>query len=722
MLDVTSLKFPEQYPFEEVAASFFSYVNSLPSEARVALGDFLLALGSGGSSSPGTGSPQSEFTKAALTWLGQSVKDGQLASAPANLTIEAAAAAGVEVVTDSLIGVALAVGVSALFWSLPITIIGGPAVVGAVVAVRLGGLLPALLTMFAPFVGKFIRGKIVDLLKASVSDLHDEMNQLYWDAGGLLADYLLKPLLSALKHVPDLFHSAMRDPIVLDLNGDGITLTSLSGSNVHFDYAGDGFAERTGWVAPTDGILAIDLNGNGKIDNGLELFGSPTEDGFAVLEKLDTNGDGVIDANDADFSKLLVWRDLNQNGVSDPGELESLADAGIASISLRTQKVNGTNAGNNLGYQATFTRTDGATGTAETIYFSTDTQDSVADNTPDFTPSDDALSVPQLPGSGLINSIAFKATNDPNFLAAWTALTDAAPNLNPAELNSQFKDLLLRWAGVDGVDPVSRGPNVDARHLAFLEKFYGTIYLNDHDSGVPLNWQGRLLEQEFASIVAIYETAFLAQAGAASLIRGTGDISAALNNPYFFYSLLDFNSYAADDPAVPATPGNVGMVVQLMLAMAPDAAGAQTDYLIKGLSGLTGVIGTAFGGDKAAYAATLEPFLEDGIADDANRSIATKIVDGTALFGTTRAEGINGTSGEDLLIGGVGSDLLMRGVETGSGRLSKRKNVSVRGKRRSFARYPANPQKRTQRNVPRGRMATALHIRLSVSRKEGFAG
>jgi hypothetical protein len=122
-------------------------------------------------------------------------------------------------------------------------------------------------------------------------------------------------------------------------------------------------------IASSDGILSVDSNNNGVIDNGLELFGSPTEDGFAILEKLDTNGDGKIDAQDNDFTKLKIWRDLNQNGVSDPDELQSLASAGIVSMSLVAEKLTGINAGHGLGYQAVFARADGTTGAAQTIYF-----------------------------------------------------------------------------------------------------------------------------------------------------------------------------------------------------------------------------------------------------------------------------------------------------------------------------------------------------------------
>jgi hypothetical protein len=89
--------------------------------------------------------------------------------------------------------------------------------------------------------------------------------------------------------------------------------------------------------------------------------------------------DGVIDANDADFGKLRVWRDLNQNGASDEGELQSLDQAGVASISLNRHLVGGTNAGHGIGYQALFTRSDGTTQNAQTIYFQTDRQHSAPD-------------------------------------------------------------------------------------------------------------------------------------------------------------------------------------------------------------------------------------------------------------------------------------------------------------------------------------------------------
>ena len=140
--------------------------------------------------------------------------------------------------------------------------------------------------------------------------------------GDFIADNLTPSLLrlaSALISFPD--------PLTLDLDGDGIELSPLGtagqtgASTVFFDFDGDGFRERTGWVKADDGMLAIDLNGNGLIDNGGELFGQPARDGYEVLETYDTFADGVIDAKDAAFARLRIWRDLDQDGVTDAGEL-----------------------------------------------------------------------------------------------------------------------------------------------------------------------------------------------------------------------------------------------------------------------------------------------------------------------------------------------------------------------------------------------------------------
>lgn len=130
-------------------------------------------------------------------------------------------------------------------------------------------------------------------------------------------------------------------PLVLDLDGDGVEITRLSGA-ITFDHDADLVRTGTAWVGVDDGLLAMDRDGNGLIESGRELFGNNTQlpggafadDGYEALRALDSSGDGVLDAGDAAYSQLRVWRDVDQDGMSDSGELWTLEDIGIDRISL----------------------------------------------------------------------------------------------------------------------------------------------------------------------------------------------------------------------------------------------------------------------------------------------------------------------------------------------------------------------------------------------------
>ncbi|MCB1528869.1 MAG: AHH domain-containing protein [Hyphomicrobiaceae bacterium] len=101
------------------------------------------------------------------------------------------------------------------------------------------------------------------------------------------------------------------DPLILDLDGDGYDLVRRDAAGVYFDLDGDSFAERTAWVAPDDGFLVRDLNGNGQIDDITEMFGTAATPGLTMLAALDSNGDDRITSADTDFATLKVWRDLD---------------------------------------------------------------------------------------------------------------------------------------------------------------------------------------------------------------------------------------------------------------------------------------------------------------------------------------------------------------------------------------------------------------------------
>jgi Ca2+-binding RTX toxin-like protein len=158
----------------------------------------------------------------------------------------------------------------------------------------------------------------------------------------------------------------MLGAIVLDLDGDGLEIQSRRKSRAHFDMDGDGITDDTGWIGKGDGLLVIDRDGNGSVDGPSELTFLTEKTGlassFAGLALLDANKDGKLDKTDARFDEVKVWVDGNRDGVSDAGELRTLSDLGIASLSLRTTALAGSGKpGDNVGLTtATYTRTDGA--------------------------------------------------------------------------------------------------------------------------------------------------------------------------------------------------------------------------------------------------------------------------------------------------------------------------------------------------------------------------
>ena len=464
----------------------------------------------------------------------------------------------------------------------------------------------------------------------------------------------------------EVLKAVLRDPLVLDLDGDGVEVTALAGSSVHFDYDQDGFAERTGWVSPDDGILVIDRNGNGIVDGAAELFGSATQDGFEVLETLDTNGDGVIDAEDEDFAELRIWQDADGDGVADAGELITLQEANIVAIELTRTAVNGTNNGHGVGFQANFIRSDQSTGTAQRIYFNTDRQET-SDPTPTFTPAEGVEKLPDLPRSGQILSLSYVLSTDEDFRADWTELTDNAATMSRDDLLAEFEQLLLRWADVATVDSHGRGQYVDGRHLAFVEKFFGDTYREVTPFGLEVRTfpnsalRGAAVESTFGTLVDVLETAFLAQLTKSILARapsgeaGAATLAAVLANPYFAYSLLDFRSEFSAGEQPPLTPGNLGAAIDHIKTSLPENFSASVDFLEKALSGLKGMVLVAFSGLATEYVAFMAPLMAD-IEDPLLRQIATEFASLTAREGTVASEGLVGDAGDNVLIGGKGDD------------------------------------------------------------------
>ena len=210
-----------------------------------------------------------------------------------------------------------------------------------------------------------------------------------------------------------------RDPLILDLDGDGIEATAIDRTApTLFDHDADGVLTATGWIKADDGIVVLDLNGNGTIDNGRELFGDNTllpsgqtaANGFEAIAQHDSNGDGKINALDAVYTQLRIWQDANQDGVSQAHELKTLGEAGIASINVVGQQTSiNLGNGNTQPWSGSFTRTNGTTGDSGTPELSGSLL--LASNNFFRTFADDpaltsaAQALPQMGGSGVVRDL-----------------------------------------------------------------------------------------------------------------------------------------------------------------------------------------------------------------------------------------------------------------------------------------------------------------------------
>ncbi|HEX6733825.1 MAG TPA: hypothetical protein VF096_03345 [Azonexus sp.] len=112
----------------------------------------------------------------------------------------------------------------------------------------------------------------------------------------------------------------LRDPLVLSFAGKSC---ELSQERIAFDLDADGSPEQIPGLAGGSCFLVFDRNGNGRADDGSELFGAKSGDGFADLAKLDDDGNGWIDETDAAFGRLGLWSG---------GALEGLAERGVGAL------------------------------------------------------------------------------------------------------------------------------------------------------------------------------------------------------------------------------------------------------------------------------------------------------------------------------------------------------------------------------------------------------
>ncbi len=340
--------------------------------------------------------------------------------------------------------------------------------------------------------------------------------------GGAAAGEATDAMLAAVKRA---FGDATTtaSPLVLDLDGDGVTTLALNPASVYFDLDHNGFAERTGWVAPTDGLLVLDRNRNGQIDSGAELFGNHTrladgrkaENGFEALAAFDANGDGRITAADAVFTQLNIWKDANANAVVDEGELLSLSEANVASIGLQYFSPWTTDASGNVHRQKGFYRTtEGHERSIDDVWFNTDPSKSRALVHYETTPDIDAL--PDLPSVG--NALSLHQAMAADKSGQLQALVQRWIS-SPAQRTELIHEIVQVWTGAASLDPHSRGEFIDARHVGTVEIVLGQAFMQASSvSAMPGRDASVSLERAYDRIVDFVTERLLTQVDFADVL------------------------------------------------------------------------------------------------------------------------------------------------------------------------------------------------------------
>ncbi|MDI1258127.1 calcium-binding protein [Aquabacterium sp.] len=464
-------------------------------------------------------------------------------------------------------------------------------------------------------------------------------------------------------------------PLVLDLDGDGIEIRQLDGSDrMAFDLNADGIRTRTAWASPDDGLLALDRDGNGRIDTGRELFGDSTllrngklaANGYAALADLDNVKDGVINGQDAVFDRLRIWRDLNQNGISAANELFTLGQLGISEIQLAKTASSETLAdGTRLDGRATFTM-HGESHAYTDAWFAEDRfhgQIVTSSTLPD-----DIKNLPDMLGSGAVANLSQAAAQS-------TALRDILTRFSQASTHDAqmalIAPLLKAWADTSPLTTVSEW---EAAGHAVSYSFYG------QDAAGNALWKQRLSVLE-AFNGENYRT--LAKTGKTS-ISTASDRQALLQQSYDALSQSVYGALAIQtrllpylEAIVPAPSGNEsgelrldasGLNAMLEERKQQDSGNALLDLVDLARFGSHILQATAFDAtgklrswisELAPEAPVVRTLNELGVLWPGADTTGTKSAD--IYLGNHAANRFSGGDGDDILDGGDGNDRLSGG-------------------------------------------------------------
>ena len=433
------------------------------------------------------------------------------------------------------------------------------------------------------------------------------------------------------------------DPLVIDLGKSGFELTGIE-DGVHFDMDLNGFAEKTGWITGDDAFLALDLNGDGNINNSGELFGDRTllsdgtyaKSGFEALAQYDYNLDGLIDAHDEIYNRLLIWQDKNKDGISTSDELMTLKEAGITSINLNyTEKISDKFNDSVLANISSVTFEDGTETTVGEFKFSSDRIDT-KDNI-EFKISDDILALPNVRSVGSVHSLHYAMAMDST--GKLTALVKKfLKSKNLDERVSLIDDILYNLCGVSELDPTSRGQYIDARQLNVIEKMIDRNFSGQFGAN-PNQLAGPILQKTYKNLASSYYSEmiygeiknYLEFISIENLPDGKKHYDLSLFNSYVYFKLKSGSASVV-------TLADLGRVLLV----------EDKNMFIDFKSYISSL--------NMQYAQTIEKYCGGIVGTNSNDSLSLS-TEGV-LVGGTGKDTLNGSSEDDMLLGGLGDDSL----------------------------------------------------------------
>lgn len=478
-------------------------------------------------------------------------------------------------------------------------------------------------------------------------------------------------------------------PLVLDISGNGISLTSLEGeSSVYWDIDGSGLSKMSGWTSGGTGFLAIDLNQNGAIDSSLELFGNGTpanfSNGFEALAIYDINDDGVIDINDDVFDDLLVWVDANQDGQSQSSEIFSLSTLGITSINLSYLNVSYDISGNTILQESSFTM-NGQVRTIADAWLAYDKMNTLIRYEGDI--NSDVFLLPMQRGYGQLSDWYVAMSENENLLDMVKEISGKSFSdifESGYDVKDAITNIMFEWADVVDIDPMSRGGVFDARKLVFMEKLIGDHFLGEEGSTANATL---LLHQAWEIAFSLVATNLLAQSSLAEvlgnpeydlvsdkLIGGEfgDDLMVRFTMPFVGYGAL-FRDLGYNDLYV-VRAGDAPTAMGLSIQETVDA-GTDT-LLIGGVDhGDVRLWVNSYGSLVVKYTAddtiiilapmdnqvgtTVGSYVERIMFDDGT---TWDLTGGLYLHNDDTGREFSGSSFNDTMIGGAGNDIIRGGV------------------------------------------------------------